>query len=160
MPYIKNDRRLVIRNWLTGAWASAEGASDLPALRADAAPQDCGELNFALTMTVIEHNQMKYGGLDARLEFIVRDYLFRGPMRYQRINDVIGALHCATMELDRRRPGAKKFEAITLNYLARSIYTRVAVAYELTKIAENGDIDYGESADATAIRDQAKDRVK
>jgi hypothetical protein len=61
-------------------------------------PQNAGELNYLFTM-------------------IADEYLSQGKS-YQRINDIIGALEGAKLEL----------------------YRRVAAPYEDTKIKENGDV--------------------
>jgi hypothetical protein len=63
------------------------------------APADAGELNYAITK-------------------IIADYIKEHGLRYQRINDVLGALEGA------------KFE----------FYRRVVVPYEDTKIKGNGDV--------------------
>jgi len=62
------------------------------------APENPGELNFVITG-------------------IIDEYL-SGDFSYQAINDVVGALECAKMEL----------------------YRRVAAPYEDKKIEENGDV--------------------
>lgn len=149
MPYITGDRREAIDTWLKDMQGKVNGGRFIPD-ELDG-PQDCGELNYALTMVCIGHNRLQYGALDEMLRAIGLSFLHDKPLRYQRINDLVGACHGAAMELERRRPGAKKFEAITLIYLARSLYAEIGVGYELRKIAENGDIDFGESADAAAL---------
>lgn len=59
------------------------------------------------------------GGLNYRITMIIDDYLRRkGGVRYAHINEVIGVLECAKMEL----------------------YRRLAAPYEDKKIAENGDV--------------------
>jgi hypothetical protein len=80
MPYIKKERRDAI--------ASGD------------APQDAGELNFALTTIVDKYLQNK------------------GNLRYAHINEVVGALECAKLEL----------------------YRRVAAPYEDQKRKESGDV--------------------
>lgn len=71
-------------------------------LDAGQAPQGAGELNYAITR-------------------MVDDYLAaRGGVRYAHLNEVIGVLECAKLEL----------------------YRRLAAPYEDCKIAENGDV-YG-----------------
>jgi hypothetical protein len=82
MPYIKQERRDAI--------ASGD------------APQDAGELNFALTTIVDKYLQNK------------------GNLRYAHINEVVGALECAKLEL----------------------YRRVAAPYEDQKMKESGDVYY------------------
>lgn len=65
-----------------------------------ARPQDAGELNFAITALVDRYLEDK------------------GDIRYAHVNEVVGALDCAKLEL----------------------YRRVAVPYEDKKIAEAGDV--------------------
>ena len=63
-------------------------------------PESCGELNYAITR-------------------LVDEYLVRaGGVRYAHINEVIGALECAKLEL----------------------YRRVAAPYEDAKIEDSGDV--------------------
>lgn len=62
--------------------------------------QDAGELNYAITR-------------------LADDYLMRkGGLRYAHLNEVMGALECAKLEL----------------------YRRLAAPYEDLKIAESGDV--------------------
>jgi hypothetical protein len=63
------------------------------------APKDAGELNFALTN-------------------IVDQYLQNKGLRYAHINEAVGALECAKLEL----------------------YRRIAVPYEDQKMKESGDV--------------------
>ena len=63
-------------------------------------PQDAGELNFAITALVDRYLEDK------------------GEIRYAHLNDVVGAMDCAKMEL----------------------YRRVAAPYEDKKMAEAGDV--------------------
>ena len=70
------------------------------AILAGAKPQDPGELNFAITVLVDRYLEDK------------------GEIRYAHLNEVIGVLDCAKLEL----------------------YRRVAAPYEDKKIAENGDV--------------------
>ena len=65
----------------------------------NADPHDPGELNYFLSI-------------------VVDRYLSRGDFGYRRINEVIGALECAKLEL----------------------YRRIAAPYEDAKCAENGDV--------------------
>ena len=63
-------------------------------------PQNAGELNFAITI-------------------LVDNYLRnQGGVRYAHVNEVVGAMECAKLEL----------------------YRRIAAPYEDTKIAESGDV--------------------
>ena len=70
------------------------------AILAGAEPKDAGELNFAITILVDRFLQNK------------------GGLRYAHINEVVGALECAKLEL----------------------YRRIAVPYEDQKIQESGDV--------------------
>ena len=70
------------------------------ALAASEEPQNAGELNYAITMIVDRYLQSK------------------GGIRYAHLNEVIGAMDCAKMEL----------------------YRRLAVPYEDQKIKESGDV--------------------
>jgi hypothetical protein len=70
------------------------------AILAGAKPQDAGELNFAIT---------------ALVDSYLKD---KGGVRYAHLNEVIGAIDCAKLEL----------------------YRRVAAPYEDKKIAESGDV--------------------
>jgi hypothetical protein len=63
-------------------------------------PQTPGELNYAITRLVDEY------------------LIDKGPMRYAHVNEVIGAMECAKLEL----------------------YRRIAAPYEDRKIAEMGDV--------------------
>lgn len=65
----------------------------------DRMPENAGELNFLLTS-------------------LVDDYLMQDKTNYQRINEVIGVLECAKLEL----------------------YRRIAVPYEDKKKHINGDV--------------------
>lgn len=58
------------------------------------------------------------GDLNYLLTILVKDYLDRKGKNYQNINEVIGVLECAKLEL----------------------YRRVASPYEDSKIEENGDV--------------------
>ncbi len=70
------------------------------AILAGAEPKDAGELNYAITILVDKFLQNK------------------GRLRYAHINEVIGAMECAKLEL----------------------YRRIAVPYEEQKIKESGDV--------------------
>jgi len=70
------------------------------AILAGAKPQDAGELNFAITI-------------------LADNYLNdKSEIRYAHLNEVIGAIDCAKLEL----------------------YRRVVAPYEDQKIRENGDV--------------------
>ena len=69
------------------------------ALRAGEKPRDPGELNYAITV-------------------LADSYLKEKGLNYAHLNEVIGALDCAKLEL----------------------YRRVAAPYEDEKITQNGDV--------------------
>lgn len=71
-------------------------------INAGAPPTNAGELNYAVTR-------------------LVNDYLNRTGVRYASINEVVGVLTCAQLEL----------------------YRRVAAPYESGKLSTNGDV-YGD----------------
>lgn len=70
------------------------------AILAGGKPRDAGELNFAITILVDNYLKEK------------------GEIRYSHVNEIVGVLDCAKLEL----------------------YRRVAGPYEDEKIAENGDV--------------------
>ena len=63
-------------------------------------PQNAGELNYAITRLIDEYLKNK------------------GGIRYVHLNEVMGAMECAKLEL----------------------YRRIAVPYEDSKIEQNGDV--------------------
>ena len=67
-------------------------------------PRDAGELNYAITRTV-----------DAYLARVAGE---AGRLRYAHLNEAVGVLECAKLEL----------------------YRRIAAPYEDEKIAESGDV--------------------
>lgn len=145
MPYIKQDRRACVDRYVVAV-------GERGAYQASDSPKDCGELNYALTMACLWHKKIKFGELDSLMKNIVRNYLADEPLRYQRINDAIGAITCAAFELERRTP---RFSGIhsaihliaTLVAECRDAYYEIGVPYETKKIAENGDIaEYGSPA--------------
>lgn len=86
------------------------------AILAGEEPQDAGELNFAITILVDNYLKGK------------------GGIRYAHLNEVIGAMDCAKLEL----------------------YRRVAAPYEDKKIAESGDV-YESSESKTDKRPTSQD---
>ena len=72
--------------------------ADRQEIDAGRSPVTAGELNYAVTR-------------------LIKNYLI-GNLSYKTLNEVIGVLECAKLEL----------------------YRRVAAPYEDTKIAENGDV--------------------
>lgn len=75
------------------------------------APSNAGELNFHITT-------------------LIDQYLSHHGLRYQTMNDILGALEGAKLEF----------------------YRRVAAPYEIRKCNENGDVYAAENADVYASR--------
>lgn len=84
------------------------------AILAGAKPRDAGELNFAISV-------------------LVDNYLKDKGIKYEHLNEVIGAMDCAKLEL----------------------YRRVAAPYEDEKIKQNGDVyRSNEKSSGTALPTQ------
>ena len=118
MPYITRERRLAI---------------DTPGT----VPQDAGELNYMLTKAMLRE-RATHVELRVELRLIAEIYIKAAPLRYARINDVLGAFFGAALEYERRTgdvDGAKSMLRI-----AKDFYTDIGVPYEKTKIMENGDL--------------------
>lgn len=98
MPYIKEEDRLELLGALDPFYIGEGHIDEIPC------PSNAGELNYVITV-------------------IITEYLKRKGLRYQQINDVVGALEGAKAEF----------------------YRRVVVPYEDKKIEENGDV-YGSLA--------------
>lgn len=128
MPYIPQERRAALNDWLSTP--KAQRAKD-------AGPLNAGELNFCLTALLITGATMPED-----FEAVMLAYLHSEPIRYQRINDVIGAAECAVLEADARAPGSYKFGMLMLVQVARVLYAKIARPYEDAKRIENGDIRY------------------
>jgi hypothetical protein len=58
------------------------------------------------------------GELNFQITCIINGYLAAKPLKYARLNDAVGALECAKLEL----------------------YRRIAAPYESSKILENGEV--------------------
>ena len=65
-----------------------------------------------------DHDPLTAGELNYTITKIINNYLYSSGLSYSKINDVMGVLECAKLEL----------------------YRRVAVPYENAKLAENGDV--------------------
>lgn len=118
MPYITEDRRRALKR-------------GVPA-------ENCGELNYLFSMLVLESDDMR--GLDNEMQALCRQYIAHHGLKYQHINDVMGALKGARVEMV-RRTGIHKFNTL-FDDVAKCFYDDVAAPYEDVKIAENGDLPY------------------
>lgn len=93
-----------------------------------------GELNYALTKRALGC----HGHLLRSLREIVDTYVLHehaDVVRYDVINEVIGALTCAGMEARRRGYSDAPFKIV-----AQDWYDEVAASYEDLCIAKNGDV--------------------
>lgn len=68
------------------------------------------------------------GDLNYLITLDCLDYIERHGMNYENVNDVVGALECAKLEL----------------------YRRLVAPYEDSKITENGDLSYYEQMGGTS----------
>jgi hypothetical protein len=132
MPYIKQERRDALNKWLSLPRES-EARIKSPG------PGDAGELNFCLTMLLIDQKPPKQEDFEAVMHAYIASQV---PMRYARLNDIVGAAECAVLEADRRAPHQYLYQKLLLSNAARKFYSQVAAPYEDTKIRENGDIHY------------------
>lgn len=122
MPYIEQHRRA--------------------AIDAGGTPIVCGELNYALCMLAIKHSpEFMYYDL-VRQYLHEQDVRSETGLRYQHINDAMGAMDGACRELHRRRPGVYTIQITALQNAARDIYSTVAAPYEDGKIAQTGDLPW------------------
>lgn len=95
-------------------------------------------MNFCLTCLILKGTTRA-----EEFESVMKAYLTAGvPLRYQRINDVIGAAESAILEADRRAPYRYRYQKLILNQVARRVYFQIAGPYEDMKREENGDIEY------------------
>ena len=124
MPYITEDRRRSIDSGVV--------------------PQNCGELNYLITMMLIQaKNKKNLALIKADLHTALNIYTGQFPsLRYQHVNDVLGALDGAGREFARREHyNAAQFQAV-LRAVGAEFYQTVAAPYEDVKRNENGDIAY------------------
>lgn len=120
MPYITMDRR--------------------PPIDMGETPKNAGELNYCLTMTILRSRDPV--SLPSKIETKCREYLADAELRYQRINDVLGALSGAWREYRRRAktsPVVKAEVRDMLEAIADKLYRDIAGPYEDKAIAKNGD---------------------
>jgi hypothetical protein len=116
-----------------------------------AKPEKAGELNYLLTMAYIKvYRRGNTTGLETELWNAIFDYLDGKEMKYQLVNDVIGAISCSLLEFFHRilptvdnDEEAEEFlhhldERVTEFKVA--VYNKIAVPYELKKREENGDV--------------------
>jgi hypothetical protein len=102
-------------------------------------PRNCGELNYKITMMALKRPSLEEFKQSVWNQ--ITAYADPDELRYQIINDVIGALIGSAEELNRRNPQLDRYIQ-TLRFLARKFYVEVAAPYEDLKMRENGDLPY------------------
>ena len=124
MPYITIDRRKAVlhdpRDW----------------------PKTSGELNFYITTRALQPLDFPDEYFQRLITDVIQHY-WQDTTRYQTANDIVGAIECAVMELQRRGVGefVASRSAILLR-LKREFYFALVGPYEDTAIARNGDLEF------------------
>ena len=106
-------------------------------------PATPGELNYEITKGIVKVLAgMESARFKQRTLELCRKYVTdAGTLRYQVINDVVGAIDGAKMEFICRTDQPFNSDVITaLNQARDEFYAEVAVPYETKKCAENGDV--------------------
>lgn len=120
MPYITQDRREEIDKGET--------------------PKNAGELNYRFTTQILAGERALWV---PRLTSISERYLETNGLKYQTINDVLGALDGARREYDRRSSYPNDYHLRQcVKTVADRFYDLHAAPYEDKKIKENGDLPY------------------
>jgi hypothetical protein len=96
-----------------------------------------GELNYVFTKLALKYRN-RHPKLHDELVAEGKAYLGRVLTTYSSINDVMGALTCASLEFVRRTGSPDLM--FTFAAAQFKFYDDVAVPYEKTKIEENGDV--------------------
>lgn len=100
-----------------------------------------GELNYSLTAFAIELKD-DMPRLHAAIRLTVASYLIEKgypTFNYALLNEVIGALMCASMERA-RRIGKIDAAAMELSDACADFYKEICIPYEDKAIAKNGDV--------------------
>lgn len=124
MPYIKQENRTLIDS-------------------KKVYPRNAGELNYAITQCFIQQPVgIPVLSFANSIKKLVIQYIRTNGLKYQQINDVIGALNGVWWEARRRLGETDQvnllFEAITL--VEDNFYHAVVGPYEDEKIQENGEL--------------------
>ena len=105
--------------------------------------RDAGELNYMVTKAALRHvnNPDLNKFLQDVRTFVIFYKQSTNLLNYQFSNDVVGALVCAGLELERRL-GTSDAELLSIKLLtqAREFYKIYVAPYEDLKIKENGDV--------------------
>jgi len=98
-------------------------------------PENAGELNYRMTQAFIKEPAQDVPDI---LRKLANQYLENHGLRYQHVNDLIGAMTCALLEYQRRTQ--KDDLDVLVKYTILELYQEIAVPYEDKKIEENGDV--------------------
>jgi hypothetical protein len=113
---------------------------------------NCGELNYTLTMLVLELDDMR-GAEDLMVNECMK-YLRHKGLKYQHANDVVGACISAGFEYF-RRTGSHKFDSLFMDVAKRFYFRDGRIGdYEDTKIASNGDLPYPVPTDLSRLKEK------
>ena len=101
-------------------------------------PLNVGELNYAITMSILNNDFNVEGWLYAIHEYL--EHLAKTD--YAALNGVMGVLHCIPYEVERRKPELGLKTVNFISKLADKFYERFVAPYEGRKIRENGDLPW------------------
>lgn len=114
--------------------------------RAARLPISSGELNFAITREIVAFLGAYPGGslngFRGRVSKLCNSYINRRGVNYTVMNEVIGVIACAGLEVMRRCGGTLAVEVVTemLADVGDTLYDDLLAPYEDGKIKENGDV--------------------
>jgi len=115
--------------------------------RATRTPITAGELNYAITLNIIdtlhpETGSIAYTEFYGRVTKLCDAYIVRRGLTYTIGNEVMGVLTCAGLEMIRRcgETGAVWRLMDMLAKISSHIYYDILAPYEDGKIKENGDV--------------------
>lgn len=120
MPYITQDRRAAYHDTKDQRYGTL--GIETP-----------GDLNYLITSDLILGEPTMEEDIKDRIAAFLEE---RSKLNYQAINDVVGALVGAKLELKRRTHG----DAPVIDKVLADFYAKVAAPYEDVKIRENGDV--------------------
>lgn len=112
--------------------------------RAARLPITAGELNYAITLNIIEHLELHFSlaGFRAQVLKLCESYINRRGVNYTVMNEVLGVIACSALEAFRRCGDTHAVERVTdmLADVGNHIYNDMLAPYEDGKIRENGDV--------------------
>lgn len=122
---------------------------DRDRLKKNPTPKTAADMNYLINITLYERFKNSTNGtvssMYAILHCILTSFILKESIRYQRINDSVGALICGVFEFIRRNPC--KLSQDMIDTLVKSTndfiwlwYQQYISEYEDKKKEENGDI--------------------